>query len=507
MTCQLWSFLLAIALVGCGTPRLTVLPAAYRQTQPAPGIEPPFLQPLPQAARLSSNIDVFVVSRPRLPLVELQLVIEGGRDTDPIGKEGRADLCVNLLEQGTMSLGKQEFDREAARWGVSVGAFASPRHSTLHASFSSAYKEKAFALFRAMVEHPRLREDALARLVQDRQNTIAQEQATLHGRANRIALPALYGRTHPEGRLASATSFGRVTLADCDAFYRDVLRSGYAFYVASGDIAPADLEIHLGTFLSRREGSPARPMPRPSADAGPQRQGGLRVYVSDAPNAVQSVVMILGLGPPIEAPGRVARTLVVNLLGASFDSRLNLNLRESKGWTYGVGAWLDYVEGASGLFVRTQVEPDKTVPALSEMLKELRDLGTHERPLSQEEFSRETRAISGKLPATFETNEGILWFYRNRLVHGLALRDDTEDELAGLTRDEVERQVAPYANLDEMKVVVVGAADLVLPDLCRFMKAGRWGPVELSILDAAGNLLPEPSRDPCASFVPEARGP
>jgi zinc protease len=165
---------------------------------------------------------------------------------------------------------------------------------------------------------------------------------------------------------------------------------------------------------------------------------------------------------------------------------MNLNLRENKGWTYGVNAHLRYLEEKSELMVRTRVQSEKTVPALEELLAEMNDMATQSRPITPSELERERDAILYSFPAKFETAGGTMWSYRHRLIHGLPLRDDTRDELATLTVSEVSQHAAANLGLDSKTVLIVGPMKLLFPDLCRVARSQRWGKAAVHVLEADG---------------------
>jgi zinc protease len=367
--------------------------------------EPRF--PQVATAKLANGLQLVVATRTAVPLVEMELLLHAGFASDEPDKLGRASLAMAMLDEGTKNRTALQISDELQKLGADLST-----GSTLDASFvsMSALKERlgeSLALFADVVLNPTFPEADFARLKKQQLAAIAREKVTPVSMGLRVLPGLLYGPGHPyavpfTGSGTEAT-VAKLTREDLVAFHRDYFKPNNATLILVGDVtleeAKAAAEKLFGNW--KPGDVPAKRLVQ--VPGGERRE----VYILDRPGSQQTVIFAGLLLPPKNDPREEALRLVHEVLGGSFTSRLNMNLREEKHWSYGARFVFPDARGQRPFFAMAPVQGDKTKEALAEVAKEIADI-VGSRPVSAEELAKAKDNLTLTLPGRWETNEAVL---------------------------------------------------------------------------------------------------
>lgn len=436
----------------------------WRATPPAAGAEKAPILPSFQSAKLANGLTVLVPKdRAMLPIVSFSLVTRGGAALDPAGKAGLTSLTFDMLAEGAGTRDALEFSDALADLGASFGAAADRDRGTASISGLSRNADAMMALLADAVMRPRLADKDFAR----RKTQLVAQLQRARGSPQGLAFEALpgviYGPKHPYGHPPTGTveSAGRLSLADVKRIRPKVLSPSGAALIASGAItleeAVALAEKHLGAWKVPPQQAATIGAVQPSKRA--------EVLVIDKANAPQTMVMI---GRPIFGRGHADEQIVSVLnaiYGGEFTSRLNMNLREDKGYSYGASSQVAYRTGAGVFVAMSAIRQDATGPGLHEMFEELRGLIT--RPPTEEEVALAKAGIVRGLPGAFERTTALSGAASAIFVYGLPL--DYYVGLAGryeaVTPEQVRAAAATYLVPELMQVLLVGDAGVIGPEV------------------------------------------
>lgn len=389
----------------------------FRATQPPPGPPRPFQLPAVQNFRLPSGVDVYLVEQHTLPIVSMDLTFPGGADRDPVGKEGLASVCMSLMSDGTTSLDKIAFAEALADTASSVSSYAGADSQGVSMSSLSKWRGDTFGLFVDTLLTPGFRADEFERTIKRRLEGLKQAKGSADAVASRVAGPVLYGAAHPFGRIVTEASLKAITIDDCRAYHARAIKPGGAQLFVVGDLTADDVRtMFADPRLTAWKGkAPARaklPKPQPAK---------ARIVFVDMPGAAQSQVGLSYFGPTRTAPDYHPTAIMASILGGGFTSRLNMNLREDKGYSYGARGGINYSRSYGVVQAGSSVRSDATYQSLLELHRELVDLRTGKRPPTDEELTREKAGAILGMPGRFATAAASLGMFRSLVYYGLPL--------------------------------------------------------------------------------------
>lgn len=425
-----------------------------------PGVEadPTFALPTVTRHILSNGLHLRTVEHWSVPVVTFALQIDGGSGADPDGLDGLAALTADMADEGTGVLDAIAVSDALARIGgdydADVGADASVYSLTTLARFA----DRGVALLADMVTRPSLRPADFDRVRQLRLDRLRQLKDLPAAVAERTLLHLLYGR-HPYGHLAlgSQAALERATLGDVEAFLARTSRPSAATLVACGALTHAELrdrvEAAFGGWAASGESSPGPPA------AGLQPEGASRARLALVPReaAPQSELRIGRLTTDRSTPDHPSLLVMNALVGGQFVSRINLKLREEKGYTYGARTSFDWRRGISPFVLQTSVDTSTTADAIACALAELADV-SGPRPPSTAELASAKASLTRGFPRGFETAQQV-----TRAVAQLALYDlpdsyfsDFVPAVNAVTVDDVLRVARQYLEPGDFTTLVVG---------------------------------------------------
>jgi zinc protease len=453
---------------------------AFRAQQPVAGEAKGVKAPALDRFKLPNGISVFLVERHNLPLISLSVEFEGGSTVDPKGKEGLASVCAGLMSEGTQALDKIAFEETLADIASDVNSGAGADEHTVSMGTLSKNLDATLDLWADTILKPGLRQGELDRNLKRRVAGLAQIKGSPAGVAGRLSPSVIYGPDHVFGRFATEASLTAITLADCRKFVADHVKPQGARLFAVGDITKPELIQKLSTRFKGWEGrgvavaKPGKPQPRKG-----------KIFFVDVPNAAQSVVQLLELGPQRKAPDYFPTSVMSAILGGGFTSRINMNIREKHGYAYGAGGGFQYTRYGSTYRANASVKTDVTKESIQEMLKEYSGLASGEP--TDEELVREKDGRILALPAQFATGGQILGAFRELVYFGLPLDyyDTFAAKVRAIDRAAVKKAAARYLKPKELQILVVGDSKVVLPKL-KELASKDLGGASIIMLDADG---------------------
>lgn len=434
-------------------------PNAWRAQQPQPGKPPELVLPTFEQTQLDNGLTVIVSTRKELPLVFTGITFAAGSSQDTPGKAGLADLTYKMLLEGANGKDTVALDNAFAALGVSPsesvdedGAFVGVRVLTRHT-------DEALRLISDVVRKPTFSPKDFERRRKQQLADLARQLGSPMYLARLAYLEAVFGESHPYSHPVSGvpTSVQAISLNDVKGFYQKQVGPKAAALVMTGDVTLEQAVAYAKKYFGDWKGG-AVPPPVPPAPPAPPRE---LVRVVPKPGLQQTVIVFgrpaIAVGHPDEYPLELATTV----FGGFFGSRLNMNLREDKGYSYGAGAQMDARLGVGPLTAYSAVIAKATGPALTEFINEMN--GLQQRPITEKELSAAREGLIRAMPGGFETVEGLgssaaTLFFKRRPM------DEFSRAVAGLekaTPAEVQRVAEAYLNPTAMQVVLVGDPQLI----------------------------------------------
>ena len=457
----------------CGGPPVvtTNAPAAPRPVVSAP-IDltvPPTLGP-PPALRLPpittrtlpNGLTLVVVEQHELPLVDVILDVRTGGEADPAEKAGAASLTAGMLTEGTTSRSSLQIADQAAYLGVRVGASSGWEQSTVSLHAPTAQLDSALALFADVALHPAFNAPDLERVRKVRLTALQQVRDRGPAIADRAFATALYGEQHPYGRPLSGSeaSVANLTRDDLVKFYSTFYRPNNATLLVVGDVRPDDMERRAINMFG---GWTRADVPKVNESTASAPKATTLVLI-DKPGAAQSSFRLGGIGVPRSTNDYFAIQVLNTILGGSFTSRLNQNLRETHGYTYGAGSGFSMRRTAGPFQASAEVVSAKTDSAFIEFMKELRAIRD---TVPSDELAKAKRYLQLGLPEDFETTGSIAYQMLPLVTYGIPLDfyDTAVQKIGAVTQADVQRVARQYVNPDRLTIVIVGDRKLIEPGL------------------------------------------
>ena len=437
--------------------------AVDRSRLPLPGPNPGFTFPVAGRQRLPSGLSLRTVERHGLPMVSLALLLPAGSALDPDERPGLASMTADMLDEGSGDRSAIEMQEALARIGAELDTETGPDSVVLSLSLLERFVPQGLQLLSDIVVSPRLGAPDFERVRTLRANRIRQLRDVPGVNAEAVFARALYG-PHPYGHLpiGSGASLARMDVDEVGGFHGEQYNPSRATLIAVGAMDSARFARHaeeaFGAWQRGAAGAIAPPGPAGAAGGGPAAPApARRLLIVDRPGAAQTELRVGHLGEPRRTADFHALVLLNAVLGGHFSSRLNLNLRERKGYTYGVRSAFDFRTMAGPFSVQTSVRTDATADAVAEILGELRGIGGA-RPASEDERSLSVATLTKGYPRNFETAGQIASGLVQLALY--ALPDDTFEVFAprieALTAGDITRAARAHLHPDRAIVVAVG---------------------------------------------------
>ena len=396
---------------------LTFPDEPFRAEQPKPAKARPFRLPKIKPFKLKSGLSVYLVEQHALPLVSIDVNLDGGAVADPPGKEGLAAVCMAMMSEGTQALDKIGFAEALADVAASVSSYAGSDSQGVTMGSLTKHLDTVFPLFVDTILRPGFRAEDFERMIKRRLEALRQARASASSIAGRVNGPVLYGDTHPYGKIVTEASLQAITLDDCKAYHAKWLKPGGGRLFVVGDLTEKQVRAYFeGEALASWKGkTPKLPaLPKPDGMDG-------RIFFVDVPGAKQSEIAAMHFGPKRTAKDYFETWMMSSVLGGGFSSRINMNLREDKGYSYGARAGISYSKHYGVFGGASSVVSESTYQSLLELVREVEQLQSGKAPATSDELTREKAGAIQSMPARFATASDALGTFRSLVYFGLPL--------------------------------------------------------------------------------------
>jgi zinc protease len=454
--------------------------AAWRENPPNPGPAHELNLPVPEIFKLSDGLTVYYHYRAGLPVVAADIVFNTGSGANPVDKPGLASFAAKMLQQGTQARNAMQIVDEAALLGTAMSSGATMDSSSVGASSLTKNFPGVLDLISDIVLHPTFPPEEVERMRASRIAAFTDERSDPETIVARTGVSALFGPHHPFGYDSSGTepSIKAMTREDMMNFWKANYVPNNAALVVSGNIPVDDLkalaESKFGAWKSGEFQVPQIGSPETTK---------AKIIIVDRPGAQQTMVRLLQLGVDRATPDYPALEVMNSELGGLFSSRINMNLREEHGYTYGASSFFVYRRSLGYFLAGGGIRTDVTAPAVTEILKEIHRM--IDTPMSPEELSLAKDSQSRSLPGIFETDSGEAGALSELFVYHLA-RDyfsSLPEQLNAVTSEDAEAVAKKYLHPDQLILVCVGDRAKIEPELVKL----DLGAIE--IRDADGNVV------------------
>ncbi len=376
---------------------------------PIPNDLPTLRFPDIQTATLSNGVQVVLAERHAVPVVEMSMEFDAGYAADAGRKLGVASFAMALLDEGTSTRSALEIAAEMERLGARISAGSGLDASSVSLSAIKSELTGSIALWADVIQNPAFDPAEIERQRTQRTSGIAQEKADPLSLALRLLPPAIYGAEHAYGvpftGSGTEESIASVTREDLVAFKDNWLRPDNARLFIAGDVTLAEITPLLENAL-RGWQVPAAPKPAKNV-AAVARPSEPRMILIDKPGSPQSFILAGHVIPGLGSDADLAIESMNGVLGGTFTARINMNLREEKGWAYGARTVPQNARGPRPMLVYAPVQTDRTGDSIAELVRELEVIATT-RPITTDEMSRVIAGSTRELPGEFETAGAVL---------------------------------------------------------------------------------------------------
>lgn len=461
--------------------------APDRSHPPAPGAPPELKLPAIQKRQLSNGLPLWIVELHEVPVAQINLVIRSGSADDPPRRFGLANMTASMLEQGAGSRSALAIADAVDYLGADLTAGSTMDLSALRLHVPVAHLAEALPVMADVALHPTFPADELDRLRQQRLTSILQGRDDASTVASATFTRVLYGPNHRYGTSSVGTAEVIKTFSadDLKAFYASVYRPDNATLIAVGDVTPDTLipmlESSFGSWKAPAGAKASQTLPAAPPQAARQ------IYLVDKPGAPQSQIRIGAVGVPRSTSDYFPLVVMNTILGGSFASRLNNNLREVHGYTYGASSSFDMRAGAGPFSAGAGVQTDKTSESLTEFFNELNAIL---KPVPADELARARNYVALRYPGTFETTGDI-----SRRLEDMLIFQLPDDYFTNYVRHiqavgvaDVQRVAAKYIAPSKLAVVIVGDRKAIEPGI----RALNLGPIRVMTLDEVFGPPPTP---------------
>lgn len=397
-----WALLSLSMAAGSALHPALAVTAVDRSKPPALGPVRPYSLPPVSKLTLTNGLSVFVVESHKVPVVSVLLLVRSGSAADPREHPGLAAMTAQMLDEGAGGKDSLALDDALSFLGAELKAASTWDSSIVQMQVPVVRLEAALALMADVALRPDFPPGELERIRKESLTDLLEARSEPTRIASRAFAKALFGEAHRYGLPATGDlrSISTIQVADLRAFHSGHFRPNNATLILAGDVQASSLQ----TMLEKQFGKWSGAGSAPAALAVPPQVKGRRIWLVDKPGAAQSVIRIGRVGPNRQAPQYHALEVMNTLLGGSFTSRLNHNLREVHGYAYGARSGFD-LRRTGGVFVAAaDVQTKSTAEAMAEFMKELERIKTPATPL---EIERARNFLALRFAEEFETTGQI----------------------------------------------------------------------------------------------------
>ncbi|MCH8128205.1 insulinase family protein [candidate division KSB1 bacterium] len=437
-----------------------------------------------EEVELTNGLKLIVVERNNLPLVQFSLVLKTGWDADDPAKPGVSNLTSDLLDEGTSNRSTLQISQDLKSIGAVLSSSSSFDSSGVSLNVLKRHLDKGLDIYSDVILNPIFPDEELTRKKKDYLARIMQEKNEPFISSVKAFLRKLYGNTHPYGQSYTGSgteeSIQAISTENLKEFYQNYYRPNNAVLIVVGDIdknqVVQNMEKIFGnwqmTDLPLTEIPPFQPIEKS------------KIYIVDKPGAVQSIICMGHYGQPRNSPDYYKLDVMNTLLGGKFTSRINMNLREDKGFTYGARSMFNFRKEIGPFLTYAPVHTENTAESITELLKEFRGI-RGEKPVTEDEIKDTKNNLILSYPREFETIGKIAGNFVEMVTYNLAQNTLEEyiPQIESITPEDVIEVAKKHIRPHEIQIVVVGEREKIEPGLNE-LNIG-----EIGYLDAEGNEI------------------
>ncbi|HVZ75180.1 MAG TPA: pitrilysin family protein [Polyangia bacterium] len=429
---------------------------------PAVGPLPHLTPPTPIRFQLSNGLEVLAVRRDVAPLVAVNVMLRVGSDLDTPERLGLGSATAEMLDEGAGQRDPLQMAEDLEQLGADLWIGCGRDGSQLSLQSPLASFERGLAIAADVLLRPRLDAKDWERVRHDRLTGLAQRRDQPESVASLASDRALFGDAHPYGRPTDGfeSTVARIGIDDIARFHATHYHPGNAVLVVAGAFdeaaLPRQLEAALGTWKAKPASTPAPATPLPAR---------ARLVLVDRPAAPQSIIRLVGPGLDRRSPDRPALSMLNAILGGSFTSRLNFNLREQKGYTYGAGSSFSFLRRPGAFAARAAVFTEVTAASVTEFLKELTAI--REQPITDAERTKARALLLDRVAEGLATSSGLASTFAELGLYGLPADEPARfiAALEAVTSADLQRLARAHIDPETMSIVIVGDRAKIEPGL------------------------------------------
>ena len=466
----------AASTMGDNMVRLSVVPekghaasstSVDRTVVPAASARPAFTPPVPARSRLTNGLDLLVISRPGLPVISTGVFLRGGVLTDPGDRPGLDHFTMTMLPEGAGNRSSQDIASRMEFLGTKLSVNSSLEFASLAAGTLTSRWEDMLEVLADVVRSPTFPGHELERVRKERLTDLRRISDDPSAIARRAARALLYGPNSPNGHPASGTTDSVSAFSRDDVVNHFASRYGpsEATLILAGDVSPDEAIEKAERYFGEWTKSVAPVGGGLAEDGGVERRE-TTIYLADKPGAAQSVLYTGFVTLPRSHPDYYAFVLLNDVYGGQYSARLNLNLRQDKGYSYGFMSSIDWRTGPSAFLAGGAVQTAVTKESVEEVLREFADI-VNDRPVTEEEFIASRDGLIRGFPSGFESRRQLMSQLSRLVLFGLP--DDYFSGFVGrleaVTLDAVQAAALKHLAPEGLMVLVVGDREVIEPGL------------------------------------------
>ena len=435
----------------------------WRKDAPTPPASRTYMQvPTPESITLANGLTVMLAPRRGLPVVAANLVVRTGSDSNPADAPGLANFTASMLTQGTATRNALQIADDTAQLGATLTATSTMDASTLSTRSLTKNFSAALTQLADVALNPSFPADELERQRAVRLGQLAQQRSNPQALAATIVANVLYGESHPYGyaELGTAESLKAMTADRLRAFWKQNFVPNNAALVVAGDITMAELRpLAEKAFGAWQRGTPVKPALTTPANAPS------KVVIVDRPGAPQTQLRVAMIGAARSAPDFRPAQVMNTALGGLFSSRINMNLREKNGYSYGTYSQFTFRRSPGPFQVAGGIRTDATAPAVSEVFNEVN--GMLKEPMEDEELRKAKDSLANALPGAFETSANAVGSFSNVFTYDLGLDYYSKyaQQVNAVTAEQAVNVALRYLQPQRLVIVAVGDRKVIEPEL------------------------------------------
>ncbi len=456
----------------------------YSVNLPKAGADPKFSLPPVEKKKLSNGLEVWMVRQPELPIVSMNLVLNTGGAANPVGKEGLSSVTAALIDAGTKTRSAVEIANGLQSIGANFGAGSGWDETNISLQALTKNLDPALAIYSDIITSPAFPADELETQRKRALVAFIQRKDNPNAISNVVYNALLYGKDHPYGKSLGGdeASVKGLKREDVVGFYETYYRPNNAALIVVGDVDSKTLIPKLEKAFAGWKQSEVSAIKTPEAKAF-DAPG---IYIVDKPGAAQSVISIGQIGVPRDNPDYFPLQVMNSILGGQFSARVNMNLREDKGYTYGARSGFSFRRGAGPFLASADVKTAVTKESVMEFMKELNGI-RGAIPVTKEELEYNKQSIIRRFPRTVETVGQISASLAELYTYNLSANyyNDYIQKVNAVTVEDINRVANKYLSPDKMAIVIVGDKATIEPKL---KEIDIWGN-KILFLDTDGNPI------------------